>query len=36
MSQYDDVGGLYKMSIDSVPFLLKGDPEWDIGGKSGL
>ena len=33
MSQYDDVAGLYKMSIDSIPFLLKGDPEWDVGGK---
>ena len=33
MAQYDDVGGLYKMYIVSTPFLLKGDPEFDIGGE---
>lgn len=32
MAQFDDVGGVHKMYIDSVQFLLKGDPEYDIGG----
>ena len=32
MAQFEDVGGVHKMYIDSVMFLLKGDPEYDIGG----
>jgi len=30
--ELEDVGGLYKMYVDGVPFLLKGDPEYDLGG----
>lgn len=32
MSQFDDVGGIYTMFVDKLEFLLKGDPEFDIGG----
>lgn len=32
MAVSDDVGGLYTMYIDGTEFLLKGDPEFDIGG----